>query len=248
MPPRIAWSKVEDVRVGLAPSGRAACRDCGEKIALRALRIEVGSENPFGDGDISYKFLHPDCAHPYFGKLNVSSSKDLKGFKKLSGANQEEIESLFKPKAKSRGAQKKRKKEESSSDDDYSDESSESSDSGAAPAKKKAKKGGKDIFSEPLVEEKKVALTKLSVAQLKNLLRLNNQLIGGNKPDLVDRVAYGQVHGALPKCQKCYGGSLHWDKARVQFFCKGFMDDDTFKYCSKRWEPEEVEHLPWRSE
>lgn len=44
--------------------------------------------------------------------------------------------------------------------------------------------------------------------ELKSFLRLNDQFLGGTKPDLIRRVADGAAFGALPHCPQC-GGHLH---------------------------------------
>lgn len=48
-------------------------------------------------------------------------------------------------------------------------------------------------------------LERLTIEELKNYLRMNNQLLGGTKVDLVRRVADGVVFGALPQCPNCHG-------------------------------------------
>jgi Poly(ADP-ribose) polymerase and DNA-Ligase Zn-finger region len=80
----------------------------------------------------------------------------------------------------------------------------------AKPApKKKARKS--KVKVDPAVESKKEELTKQTIPQLKELLRLNNQLVGGTKSELVARTADAMVNGPLPKCSRCAGGFLHLD-------------------------------------
>jgi len=55
-------------------------------------------------------------------------------------------------------------------------------------------------------------LEKRTNDELKNYLRLNNQLLSGNKADLARRVADCAVFGTLPACPKC-GGHLHLEGA-----------------------------------
>jgi hypothetical protein len=66
----------------------------------------------------------------------------------------------------------------------------------------------------------------LGVAQLKEILRVNNQKLTGTKDELLLRVGEGMVNGALPKCSECGGGNLHLSATYDKVFCKGFMDDD----------------------
>lgn len=51
-------------------------------------------------------------------------------------------------------------------------------------------------------------LERRTMDELKNFLRLNDQFLGGTKPDLLRRVADGAAFGALPHCPQC-GGHLH---------------------------------------
>lgn len=44
-----------------APTGRAKCRGCGERIAVGELRFGESVPNPFADGDTTHWF-HPICA------------------------------------------------------------------------------------------------------------------------------------------------------------------------------------------
>lgn len=66
-------------------------------------------------------------------------------------------------------------------------------------------------------------LEKRTIEELKHCLRLNNQLVGGTKAELLRRVADGLVYGALPVCPQC-GGHLHAE-AGGRFRCKKLNRD-----------------------
>eukprot|EP00927_Polykrikos_kofoidii_P012633 TRINITY_DN15465_c0_g1_i1.p1 TRINITY_DN15465_c0_g1~~TRINITY_DN15465_c0_g1_i1.p1 ORF type:complete len:871 (-),score=150.37 TRINITY_DN15465_c0_g1_i1:92-2704(-) len=58
-------------------------------------------------------------------------------------------------------------------------------------------------------------LERRTIDELKHCLRLNNQLVGGTKPELLRRVADGVVFGALPPCPQC-GGHFHTEGGRFR--------------------------------
>lgn len=75
--------------------------------------------------------------------------------------------------------------------------------------------------------------THLKVAELKALLRHNEQALGGNRAELLARATDRHRSGNLPRCPSCGGGRLKpvgGDPATL-FNCPGYYDDDAFKYC-----------------
>jgi len=68
-------------------------------------------------------------------------------------------------------------------------------------------------------------LERRTLEELKGILRLNNQVLGGTKIDVLRRVADAVVFGALPQCPNC-GGHLHPDpstgEACTTYRCKKF--------------------------
>eukprot|EP00928_Gymnodinium_smaydae_P092255 TRINITY_DN7607_c0_g1_i3.p1 TRINITY_DN7607_c0_g1~~TRINITY_DN7607_c0_g1_i3.p1 ORF type:complete len:850 (+),score=116.23 TRINITY_DN7607_c0_g1_i3:391-2940(+) len=85
----------------------------------------------------------------------------------------------------------------------------------------------------PGAKERREALVRRldnrTLEELKGLLKLNNQLLNGTKPELVRRVADGATFGALPQCPTC-GGHLHPDSAQAApdtiYRCKRAMRSD----------------------
>lgn len=70
-----------------APSARAKCRGCGERIAAGELRFGEGLPNPFGDGEMTLWF-HLDCAafkrpEPFLETLE-GRSEPLEGQERLA--------------------------------------------------------------------------------------------------------------------------------------------------------------------
>ncbi len=60
-----------------APTGRAKCRGCGEKIAAGELRFGESLPNPFAEGETTH-WYHPDCGafkrpEPFLAALEASA-------------------------------------------------------------------------------------------------------------------------------------------------------------------------------
>jgi hypothetical protein len=68
-------------------------------------------------------------------------------------------------------------------------------------------------------------LDKMTASQLKDILRVNKQLLGGTKSELVQRCLDGMVNGAIPKCSICAHGQLRYDYDRGMYTCGGYFDD-----------------------
>ena len=81
--------------------------------------------------------------------------------------------------------------------------------------------------------------------QLKNVLRANQQSMSGDKKTLLEKVADGEVKGAIPRCPKCGGGYLKYDFKVDVYGCKGYMDDTDWKFCNFRGSSNEVNRNPW---
>lgn len=61
-----------------------------------------------------------------------------------------------------------------------------------------------------------------SVEELKRLLKANRQMVSGNKPDLIHRVATGAALGAMPKCTRCTNDAwLRYDASKKMYYCPG---------------------------
>ncbi len=68
----------------------------------------------------------------------------------------------------------------------------------------------------------------MSVAELKEVLRANEQLLQGGREELVARCADGEAHGGLPACPTCGIGRLHHERdaatGRAVYTCPGYFD------------------------
>ena len=90
-------------------------------------------------------------------------------------------------------------------------------------------------------DEARAIFSHLSVPALKGCLRSNQQLMSGNKGDLVERCIDRKVYGNLPRCGICGIGRLKVTYERPfghggqgTFTCPGGYDDDEYKRCSFR--------------
>ncbi|PFH38752.1 poly(ADP-ribose) polymerase and DNA-Ligase Zn-finger region domain-containing protein [Besnoitia besnoiti] len=87
--------------------------------------------------------------------------------------------------------------------------------------------------------------SKVTVPRLKEILRLNDQKISGSKNNLVQRVAEGEVLGAIPKCPECSNGFLRFDQNSGVYSCPGYLDEyGDYQRC--RFRSKEVVRLPWK--
>jgi len=83
-----------------------------------------------------------------------------------------------------------------------------------------------------------------SVDTLKKMLKLNDQVCGGKKVDLIERVAECKVLGIVPRCPLCSGGKPKFQAG--YYYCPGYMDDDAFQECT--WISRDLERTPWKNE
>jgi len=128
---------------------------------------------------------------------------------------------------------------------------SKSTTASKSKSKRKAdgKKGGSkraltaaEKKEEKEIEEISETLQDHKVKDLREMLKKNSQpFSGGNKADVIYRVAEGKVRGALPKCPKCYTATLKFDRKARSYRCPGYMDDEDFHRCSYKSDTAERE-------
>lgn len=84
-----------------------------------------------------------------------------------------------------------------------------------------------------------------TIDYLKSILAVNNQPKTGTKKDLIIKCADGKTLGQIPMCPYCGGGKLRFDILSGTYKCPGYMDDDEFKNCGKKFSREEIKREPW---
>ncbi len=87
--------------------------------------------------------------------------------------------------------------------------------------------------------------SKMSISELKDVLRANGQLLSGTKQELVDRCVDGELNGRLPKCPACIKGTLHFDSKRNCIACSGYYDTDISARISCKYSAGSIKRLPW---
>jgi len=100
--------------------------------------------------------------------------------------------------------------------------------------KKKEQTNSFKLSSDQLNElgDNYVKYNSFTAVELKNLLKKNNQVMSGNKNDLVERCAQGKLLGAIPSCPQCFAGKLRFNLKTGEYKCPGYMDDTDFMYCT----------------
>jgi len=93
-----------------------------------------------------------------------------------------------------------------------------------------------------LNEDMAADLKACSVVELKKKLELNEQVRGGNKQELILRIADRFLHGNLPRCPSCHGGILK-EAADGGYYCPGSFEDDEFVRCS--YTADTIERSKW---
>ena len=149
--------------------------------------------------------------------------------KKAKGNDNKKKRKASPKKKKPEPKRKSSRKKKSSEDDDEEDK------------KKKEEVDPEEL----LVEEKKESLSPLTVADLKERLKKNDQKCSGSKAELIDRVADGMVRGRIPRCPKCGAGRLRYDSENSLYRCPGYMDDTDFVFCRFKANADEVKRDKW---
>jgi hypothetical protein len=77
----------------------------------------------------------------------------------------------------------------------------------------------------------------MHVDELKEVLKANEQLLGGVKAELAERCADGELRGGLPACPTCGIGRLHvtyeGDHDKATYSCPGYFDSEAKTFI--RW-------------
>ncbi len=58
-------------------------------------------------------------------------------------------------------------------------------------------------------------------------------------------MADGFALGKIPRCSSCGGGRLRFDKKTGVYSCPGYMEDEKFIHCRKKFEFEDIKRDDW---
>eukprot|EP00742_Colponemidia_sp_Colp-10_P013792 GILJ01015609.1.p1 GENE.GILJ01015609.1~~GILJ01015609.1.p1 ORF type:complete len:1033 (+),score=99.80 GILJ01015609.1:1-3099(+) len=102
-----------------------------------------------------------------------------------------------------------------------------------------------DLEETHLLEMYREKLAHFTVPQLKAMLKLNDQVLGGTKDVLLDRVVDGMVNGALPRCPSCRLGHLRYNKLDEVYTCPGYHEGpEAGVKCG--FTAKDIERNPWK--
>jgi len=237
--------------VEYAKSNRSTCKGCKVKIDKDTLRIGVSVE---GDGDyMMTSWRHLACIM----KPNALGSLDyLAGYGSLRPVDAALVRDWFDKKMDVVAAAKRQADVDSallaaSSPASTPKKAKVASKLPATPPSFGASSASSSSAGTPSTAQTSDEIGKIDVANalfctlsidaLKQCLRANDQLLSGNKADLVERCVDRKVYGNLPRCPQCGIGRLKCSYSRKYghsgnglFTCPGGYDDDEYKRCSYR--------------
>ena len=220
----------------IAKSSRAKCKTSKEPIQKGELKIVV--EAPLREGaDFAFSSSHKVSCFKIPRKL-VSQGVTIEDFVEdylmddgtILIERKNEILAMLRE-----AAAKKKTKAKVNSKSDGSEsimdrlKMAAAESEGDEPPKKKAK-GSTELedFISMLKVYKKYHKDK--VAELKDILRWNKQIIGGTKEFILFKVVDGVVHGRLWLCPLCSGDLKYKDGDFDNIVCSGRYDEGTFKF------------------
>lgn len=117
------------------------------------------------------------------------------------------------------------------------------------PAEKKKKAAisivGYNAAELEAYKEQKHKLAEKTNAELKEMLKKNDQTCTGTKDELIEKIADGKVLGKIPRCSHCFGGRLRFNYKTGLYKCPGYRDDTDFHNCQRSFKLEEVKRDAW---
>lgn len=195
-----------------AKSGRSKCKGCSSNIANGVLRLGIDD----GQGKKMLGYYHPDCIK---FPSSVTDKDDIDGFKKLKAADKKTVEELLKKHVDEMSKNKKEGKKSLS------------------PEKTKERE-----LAQKLWKVKDKISKKYNANELKAILKYNDQQYNCGRQELIDRVADGEIFGALPKCKIC---NYRLYKESGMIMCNGHISEYT-RCTFSTSNLDEIERLEWK--
>jgi len=227
-----------------AKSGRSSCKTkaCGQKIDKGELRIGSSAPGP-GDYDI-VKWYHVEC-FPFPRKLK-SEGETCQTFVETiledntdeGILNDEEKAAEIIALLEQKGCRKKVDAETGESPPQGASdviakikrtaELIAQEDDEDSPKSKKVKTETEISETDRAKAEIFAVLSSKKVDELKDVLRWNKQIVGGNKDTLLARIVDAKLHGRLGRCPSCLRGrvKLTEEDGGATVFCSGWFDEE----------------------
>ncbi|XP_042472268.1 poly [ADP-ribose] polymerase 1-like [Zingiber officinale] len=218
--------------IEVSQTSRATCRHCSQKILKGTVRV---STNAGGKGVRGLLWHHVSC---FIAMSPSSSIKKVSGWDSLSPQDKEAVSALYKRdtskhiegnQATSQGVKRKTARTNNQKPKVLKIDLNNSSDRGPSKGNKVPDYDNSDtmeldnrleVQSKLLWDIKDELKRDVSVAELREMLKANEQDSTGSEHDLRDRCADGMLFGALDKCPLC-SGSLHYSGG--QYHCHGYL-------------------------
>lgn len=225
-----------------APSGRAKCRNCGEKIEKDEIRISKKQIDPEkAHLGLIDRWFRVGCFLQKRHELNWDSQKfmpeNIPGFDILEKEDKEQLNVLFE-KARKKDAKKLAKSEAEGAENSIKTEngagpSGSSSSSGvkseAASSQAKAEAKHKKLFDtqNKIIWKTKDAMKDITKNDLIDILNHNCMPVpeSGNAEKYLDRVIDAILFGKIAKCSECEAGTIVADTYEYQ--CRGYISGFT---------------------
>lgn len=163
--------------IELAKSGRSQCKKCSDKIAEKEIRI--GTKKLITEF-VTTTWAHLKCFQIPKNRAFLDFMDCLEGFMDLDEQSRVEVNKVLESGRSAVGSAVTGVKREA-----------DAQGAGSSPKKRSIDGATPETYE---------MYSKMTLDSLKDHLRWNNQQIGGNKSELVDRCVEGHTFGALPRC------------------------------------------------
>ncbi|CAN6684491.1 unnamed protein product [Malus baccata var. baccata] len=229
----LATSKfaTKECGISVAPTSRATCKQCSQKILKAEVRI---SSKPEGQGPRGLAWHHANCFMELSPSIEVEK---LSGWETLPVSDQEVVRALVK-KVPSNAGTKRRKDAGDDQKLKVARSEGDVSMSRDVSARKATDVGSKlEAQTKELWALKDDLKKHVTNAEMREMLEVNNQDSTGSELDLRERCADGMMFGALKNCPLC-SGFLRYSGGMYR--CQGYLS--AWSKCSySTQEPERLE-------
>jgi hypothetical protein len=230
--------KPDKYKIELARTGRSKCKMCKDLIETKDMRI---GKTVMVDGREQLQWYHTKCVVA-LKELKDAKLSDIPGYTDMTSKNKKLLISTLS------GSDSPSQPNQPTSKSDQST-SKPAKSATPKPAPKSATKSTPSSAYTPQqlsqLKDIKESLEDETIANLKEMCKKNSQKVTGTKKELIERIADGKVLGSIPLCPSCGGGRPRFDSGKGTYLCPGFMEDDKFVNCNKKFNMSEIIRNPW---